>query len=548
MGSKSTKIYASLLILLMVPLCFALFANHLVRGHDALAGLIRALYMDQYIGDGQFLVRWASNINFGYGSPMFDFYPPFFYLVTAMFSKIFHNVLMSLNLVCVIFWFLSGLGMYLFARELWGNKGGFLSALAYVYAPYYIQDFYVRGAFAEQSTFALFPFLLLALYKLNQNIQRRYILMGVISTTALSLAHTIGMFFLPIATVYLTFLFILNKNWKAFLYGTAILFIGWLMAAFFWLPALIETKYLTLSFMTSMRYDFHKNFISLTQLLRPPWDMTTDLDRLTFQIGLGHVFLALLPVVFLLRNYTKEYQKFFHYIFFGIVAAFAFWLTLPSSQKIWEAIAVLKFLQFPWRFLTIGVFALSLLTGGAVLLFRKELAKSLFVAGAVGLIIFMSFRFFYPGDFFNVDQQDLRNNLLSKVFLGEGERTPRWIQYPPLVAPAQKFEIVQGIADISEYKAINAIKHTAKIFTDQPVVVCFHSFYFPGWRVFMDGKEASINPNNKYGIILFEVPPGEHRVTVVFGSTPIRTMATVISWVGAALFVFLMINFRRNKF
>ena len=111
------------------------------------------------LGAWAILSRWSPDVNFGYGSPMFDFYPPFFYYVTFLFSKITPNTILALNLTCIIFWILSGAGMFLFAREFWGNKGGFLSAILYVYSPYYVQDLYVRGAFSEFSVFMVFPFL-----------------------------------------------------------------------------------------------------------------------------------------------------------------------------------------------------------------------------------------------------------------------------------------------------------------------------------------------------------------------------------------------------
>ncbi len=544
MESKSPKIYIGLLALLMLPLCWPLLSEHLVNGHDAKAGLIRALYMHQYIGDGQFLVRWASNVNFGYGSPMFEFYPPFFYMVTVAFSKVTQHVLLSLNLVCAMFWFVSGLGMYFLAREFVGNKGGLLAAVAYVYNPYYIQDFYLRGAFAEQSTFALFPLLILSIYKLNQRIQRRYIVLGALTTTALSLAHTIGMFSLTMAAAYAILNILLNKNRRAFICTGIMLFVGWLMAAFFWLPALLEIKHLTFSFMTSMRYDYHKNFLSLVQLLRAPWEATTDLDGLTLQIGWAHLGLAVACIVALFRNSKKQSQMNAHFIFFGVIVVIACWLTLPYSQKVWEAIGLLGVLQFPWRFLTIAVFALSLFAAGAVGLFKSETAKSFFVGAAIILIVWGSFKFFYPNHFLEVDQQQMRNNFSNTVFLGEGERTPRWIQYPPLEQPVHKFEVIQGAGEFYDYQTDGSLKYMTKIFVSQPSVVCFHSFYFPGWRIWVDGKEASINPNNRYGVILFDVPPGEHSITAGFGSTGLHIVAMLISGVGVMLFIILMLKFK----
>ena len=209
---KSTWFYLSVVVVLTIPLCLNLLGDHLIHGHDALAGLVRAVCMERYWGDGQFLIRWSPDVNFGYGSPIFSFYPPFFYYATLLISKITHNTNLALNLTCAIFWILSGIGMYFFVREFWGNKGAFLSAILYVYSPYYVQDFYVRGAFSEFSAFMIFPFLLLSIYKINQKVQIRYIFLGVISAFISVLTHGMGVFFIIVAVFYALFLFFLNTG------------------------------------------------------------------------------------------------------------------------------------------------------------------------------------------------------------------------------------------------------------------------------------------------------------------------------------------------
>jgi hypothetical protein len=54
----------------------------------------------------------------------------------------------------------------------------------------------------------------------------------------------------------------------------------------------------------------------------------------------------------------------------------------------------------------------------------------------------------------------------------------------------------------------------------------FYTYYFPGWRGYVDGREAGIYPSGPYGLVTLQVPPGEHHVTIRFGETPVRLLGT----------------------
>ena len=70
-----------------------------------------------------------------------------------------NTVKITLGLSLVV----SGWLMYLFARKYWGNLGGLISGLFYVYAPYRAVDVWVRGALPESLAFVFYPLILLML-------------------------------------------------------------------------------------------------------------------------------------------------------------------------------------------------------------------------------------------------------------------------------------------------------------------------------------------------------------------------------------------------
>ncbi|MBF0489462.1 MAG: glycosyltransferase family 39 protein [Candidatus Omnitrophica bacterium] len=483
---------------------------------------------------------------------MFNFYPPFFYLVGDLFLKVFHNATFAINMTCVLFWAVSGIGMYFFAREFFNSRrGGLLSAIAYMYAPYHIQDLYDRGAFAEFSAFAFFPLILLSFLKLSQKFQMRYVVLGVLGVCGLSLTHNVmTMIFFPIAVFYIVFLSLLRKNVHLLWVSAAMIVLGLMMSAFFWLPAFSEKTFLNIIFLFFLHYEFHQSFLTLGHLLNTPWGVhPTDMTTLPYHIGLFTVILALMPLFFIARDFQKRSSFYCQYLFFFVVTLMLSFLTLPLSQSIWQSIIALRFIQFPWRFLAVISFTVSLMAGGAMTVIQSKKLSNGILAISILLIMISSIKLLYPVAHGEINDKSLYDNISDVTFLGEGEYTPKWIYYPPTKRPSQKFQFVQGIGEFLEYKQNTSVNHSVKVMAFQPSLICFHSFYFPGWRAFVDGKEVAIDSSNKFGLILFSVPQGEHLINVVFSSTPVRKIAGIFSWAGLCVFISgIIIYILRKRF
>lgn len=547
-NSKNYKLSSWVIWLIIgilgLPACWLLLQSQMINGHDAASNLIMATYTDRYMGDGQWLIRWASNINFGYGYPMFTYYPPEYSLLTFVLSKITHNIVMSMNMLAVFFWFLSGMAMFYWAKEFWGERGGIVSAVAYMYMPYHIQDMYVRSAFSEFSAFAFLPFLALCLYKVSKESSFKFFLPCSFTVFLLICMHTLSlMMFMPIFVAYIIFLFIQDKNSKGILTNILIFLTGWMMSAFFWLPVAMESKYLNSSYLFSGHIDFHRNFISWKQLLHGPWTKTSDVNGISFQIGLLILILAILPLLLGRKTLFKNHLLKTHYMFWGLITLIGTFLVLPYSEYFWVHLGLSHLIQFPWRFLIIVNFSLSFLAGS--LLFNFEGRTSNFVTIFVVLLLIIgSIKFFDTVHTVNVDQSAVESSLPGMLYLGEGRFTPKWIQIPPMAFPKHKFEILKGEGEIEDYRQLNSISHSATIDAVSPLLVCFHSFYYPGWKVFIDGKEGEIYPDNPFGVILFVLPAGEHDVRVFFGQTPDRRLAEMISWLGLGLLILICLGWR----
>src|SRR5258708_2311062 len=97
----------------------------------------RVFEMGKALHDGMFPVRWVADLGYNYGYPLFNFYAPLAYYLGGMITFLSVDALAATKLMMVLGILLAGLGMYFFAREFWGETGGVVTGMLYLYAPYH---------------------------------------------------------------------------------------------------------------------------------------------------------------------------------------------------------------------------------------------------------------------------------------------------------------------------------------------------------------------------------------------------------------------------
>ena len=131
----------------------------------------RVFEMHKSIADGMIPVRRVSDLGYGYGYPIFNFYAPFAYYIGSLFMFLGFDALIATKLMIGLGTVLAGFFMYLFAKEFWGKNGAVVSATLYLFAPYHALNIYVRGAIAELWAYAFIPLVFFAIYKLSLNLK-----------------------------------------------------------------------------------------------------------------------------------------------------------------------------------------------------------------------------------------------------------------------------------------------------------------------------------------------------------------------------------------
>lgn len=568
-----------------------IFESGYFNMHDDLQ-VMRQLSLEKCFLDGQFPCRWIPDMGYGYGFPLFNFYPPLPYLVGQLFRIFGFSFITTAKLLFSLSFLLSGLSMYFFSKEIFKNKwAGVLSSIFYIWAPYHAVDVYVRGAMNESWALIFFPLILLFSYKLvassplKSNISSGFwnLVLLALSWSGLLLSHNLMvMIFAPIFAIWCLLCLYLNK-FRHLTLVISQLFISGLIAlglsAFFTLPAIFENNLTWLKTQLVGYYDYTAHFVSLNQLLFSRFwgygpSVWLESDGMSFQIGWIHWLLPLAVVaVWLYRYFVGKRKTFSSSAYFLVPSAYLFivgwfsaFMTHVKSTFVYQAFPFLGLVQFPWRFLTLVIFAFSVVVGGVMLIVPKKIRLITFVFMSLFAIIY-SWSYFLPE---NGKMGPLTDQEKLSDAAWDLQRTAGIFDYLPLTAkenpkegPKTLVEVVDPVtgdliqeSDI-EFSNIeqgtNWAKFTAIIQPSDNSVVFplrVNIFEFPGWKVFVNGEVYNhyVPEVEMWGRIWLEVPEGENDVELRFTNTPIRSVSNIISLISWLGLIGYILNKRKQLF
>ncbi len=290
-----------LLVFVLAPLFHPGFFTH----HDDVH-IVRLNQMDKCIHDGQIPCRWVPDLGGLYGYPLFNYYAPLPYYFGEVFHLVGFDLITSVKIMFGTSIVLSALFMYLLASNFWGKTGGIVSALFYAYAPYHAVDLYVRGAMGELWGMMFFPLILWAIYQFLKTSQKRYWAYFVLSIAGLILSHNLlAMIFTPLVLIFITFLLWQLKKWHSISVVAVALLFGFGLAAFFWVPAILEKQYAHTETMIGGYFGYTEHFKGLYKLFIDRfwgWGASVrevpggERDGISYQVGVVHVTLFVISL------------------------------------------------------------------------------------------------------------------------------------------------------------------------------------------------------------------------------------------------------------
>ena len=563
-----------------------LYRPGLPNGNDVLYHVYRAAEMDRAWSHGVILPHWAESFYTGYGAPVFHYYASLSYYVSSLLMRIFGlDALNSLRALIVLCVWGAGAGAYLFLKPRAGRLGGVIAALCYVYCPYMLfTEPYSRGAYPELMALALFPLVMWRFDALLQPLKIRHIIFAALALAALILTHNLmGLVMTGLLAAWLIWetlahlLTIGRAGIRPYLFAliTAALGIG--LAAYFWLPVILESGEVHLGNLTAVaQLDYRNFFVPLRQLLAfsPRFD-GGSLNGLQHQFNLGVPqwilagtgFVGVVMLAWVAR--TRYIVSLRNTIFFALAGSVCVLLLHPSAGAVWGATAPLAFLQFPWRFLGPAGFCLGVVAGMNARWIEKlpRGFANLTVIAVILFIIGLAMPLFYITEWTHptVDAsvaayQQAEVQGLQRATTFSNEYLPKAVEVEPNATDSLLADYADGYpvnhlnlenlpdgvtADLLD----NGPQHSVwQVQAAAPFTMEVLIFDFAGWTAEVDGQAVPITPSDPHGLISFPVPEGDHTVRLYLGSTPARDLGvalTIMSALGVGVIAFIV--FRLGK-
>ncbi len=547
---KKKILFLLAVFILSLPAVWSLFHPGFFPSHDGEWMVIRLSDFHRSLVSGQIPVRWAARLNHGYGYPVFNFLYPFSLYLGEFFYLFLGSFVNAIKLVFILSFVLSGVFIYLWLREDWGEWAGMASALLYIYTPYRFLDVYVRGSLGEAVAFIFPPLIFWSATKLVKKWNKYYLALGAIAFAGLISSHnTMAMLFSLVFGGWVVFRWLLFRQTKVFGRQLVIFFLGLMLSCFFWLPALYDKQFVFFDQATVSNFFLH--FPTLRQLIVPGWGYgpslpLSDQDTLSFQLGVINLIVffvgALIFGLSLIKAAKRKehLKKNFQTFCFLLVALVSFFLMLGASSWVWRLLPIYNLIQFPWRLLGLTTFASAVLIGALVHLIRPRLRAWVVIIGVI-FLIFLNYGYTHPEYFVDRGEDYYVTNEGTTTVANE--YLPIWVEEPPLVRAEEKVEIVSGRGTI-ENLVFDSKKINFDLETETEAEIQINSHYFPGWKATIDGVQTSLDYQNQKGVMRIKAEPGAHQAVMVFKETPIRLLADLVSLLGLTAILGLMIKRR----
>lgn len=527
--------------------------------HDDLQ-IGRLYQMDLCIKDGQIPCRWVPDMGFGYGYPLFNYYPPFPYYAAEIFHLVGFSLIDSIKILFILGLVFSGIFAYLLGSQLWGKYGGLVVAVFYIYAPYHAVDVYVRGALNEFWGLVFFPAIFWVVYKIIKEEKKIYVATLALFFALLLLSHNLmAFFFAPAVAAWGIFLlWYLKKPWKILIQPALGGIWGVGLAAFFTLPVIFEQKFVHVETMFIGYFNYLAHFATINQLFFSRfWGYGPSVwgteDGMPFPIGHLHWIIATISLIIFTFLWFKKKITIHYYLLFTIYYLLFLGTAFLAHQRstfVWQAVPFLASMQFPWRFVGISSFFATILAGSIFVLIKTENKATILAVLMVLAVVGLNYSFFQPEKILNITDEE-------KLFSAKGWyklQTDAIFDYLPIYAekpPGEKapdqpwFE--EGKGEIKNFKkGTNWQKFEANVDSDK-ATIRLPLYDFPGMRVWVDGNEVKINHDNFLGLITFQVPPGTHQFSARLTNTPVRTVSNLISLISWLEIVGFMIKCKYGR-
>jgi len=497
--------------------------------------------------EGILFPRWSGWANHGFGEPRFIFYPPLSWMLGAALTLLVPDPAVPV-LFIVLVQTLAGISAYFLLRRLVTSRAALLGAACYVIHPNALLLTYVRSDFAEQLACALFPLLLLAALRLC----------GFLEDSPPRLP-SLALFAIPFAGVWLSnapagviasysmaLLFawaaISQRSWRPLFRGAAGLALGLGLAAVYLVPAAYEQRWVNIGQALASGLLPSQNFlftvIDDSEHTWFNWVASICAIYLILLFGLA----ALASRQFAAGSFSKPNRKTFLTLL--VMGAAATSLMLRITLPLWNYLPKLRFVQFPWRWMSIIALVASCFLALAIERRRGWVWFVVLLVLSVPLASFLVENTWWDED----EMPTQRDAIVSgHGFDGTDEYDPRGDDHLdlPLDAPLAKV-LTADPADAPTAQARLQIERWTterkeiRVYALSKARVALRLLNYPAWRVEVNGKAISPERMEDVNQMVVPVSAGNSEIRVQFVRTFDRKLGNAISALSGLLAALLL--------
>ena len=500
------------------------------------------------LASGVLFPRWMPEAHGGYGNPTFVFYPPLVIYLTALIKLATGDLFLSVAVMKVLALFLSGLFMYVFIRDLWGFGPGLASAFVYMLLPFRVFDLYYLGVYASKFAYVWFPLILH--FSRKGVVEQRFGAgtAGVAVTYGLQcLTHLLSAYmFTPVLVLFgLIAAGRGNRGLAAARLATGCA-LGIALSAFNILPVIMERAFVHFDLLVDLDINHYWNNY-LFFLFRPRSPLNPPVYGYVARVVIASALCGVSLYLFLRR--LKAQSEGYGPAFFAAVAVVPLFLMSSLSGFVWALVPGMKMLQYPTRWSAVMIFGLACLVGaglhGLDVKGSPAGGRTRALLGFAVLLLLLCLCY---------DLEIVRNGCrLTDKELGGSLRSVDVKEYVPadvsldwLDREANKnvYDLVSSPDEKDVTAVVKAWGSPRRMFTvnaPHEIVLRVRTFYYPGWKGYIDGVETPLSHERDSGAILVKAPKGEHDVTLTFTDTFDRWVGKVFSAL-AAFTVLLIIG------
>jgi hypothetical protein len=507
--------------------------------------------------DGILLPRWADGANHGFGEPRFIFYPPISWMFGAALGLVVPWIFVPAVFI-VLTQTLAGLCAFALGRRLSPPRGALFCAVGYAANPYALLIVYMRSDFAEQLALAFFPLLFLAAAELLGLLEppprsvRRSIVFLAVTFAAVWLTNApAGV----VASYSLAMLFawtaLTKKSWRPLLHGAAALALGFGIAAFYLVPAAYEQKWVNISLALASGLQPAQNFL---------YTIIADAEHNTFNhiASSTAALMLVLTGVFAALSFPRGpsngqvLNKSLWSVLVALSVAAAF-LMVRISNILWVVLPKLRFVQFPWRWMSILALPFACFISAAVHKRMRSYRAASMIAAVLAVLAstatYMVRHTWWDSEDVPVVLEALQND---EGFEGVDEYDPLGDDHSLLPEKSERAMIVPDATEEKDavesdaqvtVQRWTAEKKEIQITARESSVLKLRLLDYPAWRV--EVNEGVVIPEHiaESAQIIVPLPAGPSHVLVRFIRTPDRIIGGLMS--AASILIALLLFTRR---